>query len=101
MIYQDNNIIDSTITKKLLWFLISDIWNYIENLRCTAADLSQRVLKAQRNVEKIKFLINQWKDSPLFQRIEKERVESLLNLKGMSIINYLGLLKLQGRVIFI
>ena len=59
-----------------------DIWNYIESLRCTATDLSQRVTKAQRNVEQIAFLINQWKDAPMFTRIEKERTEPLLNLSG-------------------
>ena len=61
-----------------------DIWNYIESIRCTATDLSQRVLKAQRNVDEIKFLINQWKDLPLFQRTDKEKTEPLLNLSGIK-----------------
>ena len=68
--------------------VILDIWNYIESLRCTVADLTQRILKAQKNVEQIKFLINQWKDAPLFDRIDKERVEPLLNLTGINIIKY-------------
>ena len=66
-----------------------DIWNYIESLRCTATDLSQRVTKAQRNVEQIAFLINQWKDAPMFTRIEKERTEPLLNLSGTTRLNYI------------
>ena len=68
-----------------------DIWNYIENLRCTAADLSQRVLKTQRNVEQIRLMINQWNHSPLFQRIDitdKKRTQPLLNLTGKSILKY-------------
>ena len=64
-----------------------DIWNYIESIRCTATDLSQRVLKAQRNVDEIKFLINQWKDLPLFQRTDKEKTEPLLNLSGIRNIH--------------
>ena len=67
-------------TNFIIYFL--DIWNYIESLRCTATDLSQRVVKAQRNVEQIAYLINQWKDCPLFTRVEKERTEPLLNLSG-------------------
>ena len=66
--------------------MLSDIWNYIENLRCTVTDLSQRVLKAQSNVSTIKLLINQWKDSPLFERIDEEKsTERLLNIKGNNI----------------
>ena len=76
--------------------VILDIWNYIESLRCTVADLTQRILKAQKNVEQIKFLINQWKDAPLFDRIDKERVEPLLNLTGINIIKVLSSLRLQG-----
>jgi len=59
-----------------------DIWNYVENLRCTASDLRLRVSKSQANVEKIKYLINRWKDRPLFKRIDKAKVEPLLNMKG-------------------
>ena len=65
------------------YLFLLDIWNYIESIRCTATDLSQRVLKAQRNVDEIKFLINQWKDLPLFQRTDKEKTEPLLNLSGI------------------
>ena len=76
------------ITKKCTYnspkyLSVLDIWNYIESIRCTATDLSQRVLKAQRNVDEIKFLINQWKDLPLFQRTDKEKTEPLLNLSGI------------------
>ena len=83
-----NNIVYLYLTKRriynaLKYLSLSDIWNYIESIRCTATDLSQRVLKAQRNVDEIKFLINQWKDLPLFQRTDKEKTEPLLNLSGI------------------
>ena len=77
------------IYNALKYLFLSDIWNYIESIRCTATDLSQRVLKAQRNVDEIKFLINQWKDLPLFQRTDKEKTEPLLNLSGIRNIQLL------------
>ena len=54
----------------------------MENLRCVVMDLSLRVSKAQENVEAIKVLMQQWKDIPLFVRIDDGRSEGLLNLKG-------------------
>ena len=83
-----NHIVSLYLTKRrtynaLEYLFVLDIWNYIESIRCTATDLSQRVLKAQRNVDEIKFLINQWKDLPLFQRTDKEKTEPLLNLSGI------------------
>ena len=60
------------------------IWNYMENLRCTVTDLSYRVTKAQENVAAIKYLVNKWKDKPMFERIDDGKSESLLNIKGST-----------------
>ena len=58
------------------------IWNYIEHLRIAVSDLNERVVKAQENVETIKKIIVVWKNEPLFKRIESDRKEALLDMRG-------------------
>jgi dynein heavy chain len=60
------------------------IWNYMENLRCIVMDLSQRVSKAQENMETIKTLIRQFQDAPLFEREKDGKTEGLLSIKGQK-----------------
>ena len=65
-----------------MFFNISAIWNYIEHLRIAVSDLNERVVKAQENIETIKKIIVVWKNEPLFKRIESERKEALLDMRG-------------------
>jgi hypothetical protein len=58
------------------------IWNYIENLRLSVSDLNERVIKAQENIETIKKIIVMWKNEPMFKRLESDRKEPLLDLRG-------------------
>jgi hypothetical protein len=54
----------------------------MENIRCVIMDLSLRVSKAQQNVQTIRTMMQQWKDQPLFVRIDDSKLESLLNITG-------------------
>jgi hypothetical protein len=47
------------------------------------ADLSKRVIKTQENVETIRKLIQTWKDTPMFMRIDNKPKEHLMDLKGI------------------
>lgn len=63
--------------------MFSGIWHYIENLRLTVTDLNERVIKAQENIETIKKIILMWKGEPMFKRLDSDRKEPLLDLRGL------------------
>jgi hypothetical protein len=52
------------------------------------SDLNERVIRAQENIETIKKIILMWKSEPIFKRIESERKEPLLDLRGKCVRLY-------------
>jgi hypothetical protein len=49
------------------------------------ADLSKRVIKTFENVETIRKLMQTWKDTPMFKRLDNETKEHLMDLKGIKL----------------
>ena len=55
-------------------------WEYIETTRNQVCDLEESVRKAKANVETINKIMEEWSQSPLYQRKE-DKNSSLLNLE--------------------
>ena len=66
----------------LTWMSL-DIKDYIVGLKKKILNLNQRVKKAKENLQKIKELVNQWTDQPLFLR-KLSDPNALLDLEGMT-----------------
>ena len=79
--------------------MFKGIWHYIENLRLTVTDLNERVIKAQENIETIKKIILMWKGETMFKRLDSERKEPLLDLRGIFILISRGSVVLEDSML--